>query len=148
MSAAINSLNMLKDPTVTMDVLNSTFAQNKRLDLLNYERIAQLMPHIQDMIESKYETHNKAGLKSALNVLMGFQNQIVNLKMSNVHGGVDLAREDRIAKCDAVIECFFQLSKSHSFLKSTKRGGEISEIAKKLNSYLTDFLNKTKAELG
>jgi len=26
-------------------------------------------------------------------------------------GGVDLAREDRIGKCDAVIEAFFQLSK-------------------------------------
>ena len=62
-------------------------------------------------------------------------------------GGVDLAREERIAKCDGVIECFFTLSKSRSFLKSTERGGEISEIAISLKRQLFDFLNKTKAEL-
>jgi hypothetical protein len=33
-------------------------------------------------------------------------------------GGVDLAREDRLAKIEAVIESFYQLSKSKSFLKT------------------------------
>jgi len=62
-------------------------------------------------------------------------------------GGVDLAREDRIGKCDAVIEAFFQLSKQKSFLKTMKRGGEISEVATTLNRNLLHFLDKTKAEL-
>lgn len=73
LSSALNSLTMIKDPTVSMDIINSTFAKNKRMEMLNFEKISQLMPHIQDMIDSKYETYNKAGLKSALNVLMAFK---------------------------------------------------------------------------
>ena len=72
MGAALNSLAMIKDPAVTMDLLNSTFAKNKRLDMLNYQKISQLMPFVQDMLDSKYETHNKAGLKTALNVLKAY----------------------------------------------------------------------------
>jgi len=148
LASALNSLNMIKDPTVSMDILNSTFAKNKRIEMLNFERVIMLMPHVQDMIDSKYETHNKAGLKSALNVLNAFKNQIIQIKKTAVMGGVDLAREDRLQKCEGVIEAFFQLSKSRSFLKSTERGGEISEIAITLKRQLFDFLNKTKAELA
>ena len=36
-------------------------------------------------------------------------------------GGVDLAREDRLAKVEAVIEAYWELSKSKSFLKSLQR---------------------------
>ena len=56
---------MIKDPTVSMDILNSTFAKNKRMDMLNFEKVTMLIPHIQDLIDSKYETHMKAGLLSA-----------------------------------------------------------------------------------
>ena len=56
---------MIKDPTVSMDILNSTFAKNKRMDMLNFEKVTMLIPHIQDLIDSKYETHMKAGLKCA-----------------------------------------------------------------------------------
>ena len=38
-TAALNALNMINDPTVSMDVLNSTIAKNKRLDLLNLEKV-------------------------------------------------------------------------------------------------------------
>lgn len=40
--------------------------------MLNLDKVAQLMPHVQDLIDSKYETHMKAGLKCALNVLVAF----------------------------------------------------------------------------
>jgi len=62
-------------------------------------------------------------------------------------GGVDLAREDRLQKCESVIEAFFQLSKSRSFMKALGRDGEIKQVANQLNMHLQDFLNKTKAEL-
>ena len=39
MGAALNALGMIKDSTVTMDLLNSTFAKNKRMDMLNYQKI-------------------------------------------------------------------------------------------------------------
>ena len=146
-ASALNSLTMIKDPTVCMDILNSTFAKNKRIDMLNFEKVVLLMPHIQDMIDSKYETHNKCGLNSAYNVLVAFSKPIVDIKKSAVMGGVDLAREDRVRNCDNVIETFFQLSKSRSYMKALSRDGEIKEIATKLHRHLQDFLNKTKAEL-
>mmetsp|Transcript_13029 Transcript_13029/g.20213 ORF Transcript_13029/g.20213 Transcript_13029/m.20213 type:complete len:189 (+) Transcript_13029:1077-1643(+) len=105
--SAVNSLGLIKDTTVTMDFLNSTFAKNKRLDLLNFDKIVLLMPYVQEMIDSKYETHNVAGLKSALNILRGFSQSIIDIKRTAVMGGVDLAREDRIRKADDVIEVFF-----------------------------------------
>jgi hypothetical protein len=58
------------------------------------------------------------------------------LKTHSSHGGVDLAREDRIAKCDLCIEAFYQLSLSKSLTKCIKREGEISDIANKLFGYL------------
>jgi len=68
---------MIQDTTVTMDILNATFARNKRMDMLNFEKVALLMPHITGLIESKFDTHMKAGLKAALNVLNAFQGQII-----------------------------------------------------------------------
>jgi len=44
-------------------------------------------------------------------------------------GGIDLAREERLAKADLCVEAFHNLSKSKSFLKTIKRGGEITEIS-------------------
>ena len=130
--SALNSMNMIKDPTVSMDILNSTFAKGKRLDMLNFEKVKLLMPHIQDMIDSKYETHNKCGLSSALHVLQAFSKSIIDMKRTAVMGGVDLAREDRIQKCEAVIEEFFKLSKSRSYMKALGREGNIKEIASTL----------------
>ena len=70
------------------------------------------MPHVQDMIDSKYETHNKCGLYAALNILKSFQQSIISIKSTPVHGGLDLAREDRLAKVEEVIDCFFELNKT------------------------------------
>ena len=42
-----------------------------------------------------------------MNLLVAFQKPIVDLKSHSSHGGVDLAREDRIAKCDACVEAFY-----------------------------------------
>ena len=39
-ASALNALNMIKDPTVSMDVLNATFARNRRLDLLNLDKVS------------------------------------------------------------------------------------------------------------
>jgi hypothetical protein len=40
MASAINCLNMMNDPSVVMDVLNCTFAQNKKIEMLNYDNVA------------------------------------------------------------------------------------------------------------
>jgi hypothetical protein len=60
---------------------------------------------------------------------------------------LNLAHEDRIKHCDNIIESYFSLSKSKSYLKATVREGEIKDIAISLKRELTDFLNKTKVDM-
>ena len=72
--------------------------------MLNYENIAQILPHTIQLVNSKYETHILAGLKSTLNILKTFGPQILQIKTVPVSSGVDLAREERIRKCDACID--------------------------------------------
>lgn len=44
MDAAINALHMLQEKTVTMDILNSTFAKNKRIGMLNFSNLKKVLP--------------------------------------------------------------------------------------------------------
>ena len=60
---------MMNDTSIVMDVLNNTFAENEKIDTLNYENIALIIPHSITLVNSKYETHILAGLKTALNIL-------------------------------------------------------------------------------
>lgn len=80
------------------------------------------------MLDSKYETHNKAGLKTAANVLKAYSISIIQIKQSSGRG-VNIAHEERLQKCESVIEAYWELSKSKSYLKSLKREGEVKEIA-------------------
>ena len=72
MASAINALHMMNDPSVVMDVLNSTFGQNKKIEVLNYDNVAQLLPLAMLLVNSKYETYINAGLNSTLNILKHF----------------------------------------------------------------------------
>jgi con80 domain of Katanin len=114
-TSAVNALSMMNDTSVIMDVLNNTFADNQRIDMLNYENIAAILPHATMLVNSKYETHIQAGLKSSLNILKSFGPQIIQLKTVPVASGVDLAREERIRKCDQCIELFYAFFKSKGF---------------------------------
>lgn len=60
---------MMNDTSIVMDVLNNTFAENLKVDVLNYENIAQIIPHTINLVNSRYETHILAGLKTAVNIL-------------------------------------------------------------------------------
>ena len=39
-TSALNALSMMNDTSIVMDVLNNTFAENQKVDALNYENIA------------------------------------------------------------------------------------------------------------
>lgn len=60
---------MMNDTSVMMDVLNNTFAENLKVDILNYENISSITTHATNLVNSKYETHILAGLKTILNIL-------------------------------------------------------------------------------
>ena len=95
---------MQGDLSVAMDVLNATFAKNQRLDLLNYDNIAAIMPHATSLVNSKYETHILTGLRTSLHILRQFADRMIEIKCMPVGRGVDLAREERIAKVDNCVE--------------------------------------------
>ena len=77
LTSAINALSMQNDLSVSMDVLNVTFAKNNRLDMLNYENVAAVVPHTINLVNSKYETHIMTGLQSVLNILRSFGPKII-----------------------------------------------------------------------
>lgn len=76
-TSAINAFNMINDVSVVMDVINHTFAENQKIDMLNYENIAQVLPHTTQLVNSKYETHILAGLKATQNILKIWGPQII-----------------------------------------------------------------------
>ena len=86
--------------------------------MLNYENIAQILPHCISLVNSKYETHILAGLKATQNILKTFGPQIIQIKTVPISGGVDLAREERVKKCEACIDQFLNFFKSKGFQKS------------------------------
>ena len=123
-TSAINALSMQNDLSVSMDVLNVTFAKNNRLDMLNYENVAAVVPHTINLVNSKYETHIMTGLQSVLNILRNFGPKIIQLKAMPLGREVDLAREERIRECDACIEQFEKFGKSKGYQKALQREGE------------------------
>ncbi len=101
------------------------------------------MPHNISLVNSKYETHISTGLRATHNILKTFGQQMIALKTTQVGTGVDLAREDRIKKCDACIEQFQKFMQSKGFQKALKRKGEIMELATTLHNDLGFFLSNS-----
>ena len=60
----IQKLNANTDTIVTYDFLKSTFNDNKHIEYLNYQHIAQLLPHMQKVVALKQEVHCLCGLNS------------------------------------------------------------------------------------
>jgi katanin p80 WD40 repeat-containing subunit B1 len=114
-TSALNALNMMNDTSIVMDLLNNTFAENQKIDTLNYENIAQILPHATSLVNSKYETHILAGLKTSFNIIKMWGPEMIKIKTIPVGGGVDLSREERIKKVELCIDHFMNLYKSKGF---------------------------------
>ena len=124
-TSAINALQMQGYLSVANDVLNSTFAKNQRLDLLNYDNIAAIMPHCISLVNSRYETHILTGLRTTLNILRQYGQTMIQIKTTPVGRGVDLAREERIIKVDSCIDQFQKFHQSKGYQKCQTRKGEV-----------------------
>lgn len=96
MHAAVNFLGMTNDISVVMDVMNNTFANDKKIEMLNYEQVCYLLPIASKLVGAKYENYIDTGLKSILNILKSFSPKMIQLKTTPVGKGVDLAREERV----------------------------------------------------
>jgi hypothetical protein len=60
-----------------MDVVQSTFANGYKVNMLNMDNLTQLLPQLIKLTNSKYETHVLAGLKATLNILNFHKNLLI-----------------------------------------------------------------------
>ena len=71
---------------------------------LTLENASAVLGHAVALINTKYSSYNKTGVHVLKNVFNTFQEQITQIKKSNVSNKVDLAREDRMEKCDNLVK--------------------------------------------
>ena len=83
--------------------------------MLNYENVAAVIPHTINLVNSKYETHIMTGLQSVLNILRQFGPKIIQMKTMPLGREVDLAREERLRKCDLCVDQFEKFNKSKGY---------------------------------
>jgi len=71
-TAAFNALTMMNDPSIIMDVFNTTFAEGQRLDVLTLENVPAVISLSLILIKTKYDCYIYAGLKTIHNVFKIF----------------------------------------------------------------------------
>ncbi len=84
-----------------------------------------------------------AGLNSTANILRHFAPQIAQLKAAaQVSRGVDLAREDRVKKCEQCVEQFRLFKNCKGFKKALNRQGKVQEVSELLDQQLELLLTQ------
>lgn len=112
----------MKDLSVSNDFFNYSLIKNDINKVpLTLDNVISILPHIASLISSKYEVYIKNGVKSSWNILKCFSHRIVSMKNVPITGGVDLAREERLKKCDQIIEQFEKILTSHNIEKILKK---------------------------
>ena len=124
LASTLNYLNMINDLAVYNDYLNYSLLQTDTPRVpLTMDNANFLLAHVSELINSKYENYNKVGLSSAHVILKLFADRIVNTKCSP-NNGIDLSKEDRIKKCDKILDIYKQikgLNNINVFLNSTTK---------------------------
>jgi hypothetical protein len=97
----------MKDLSVTNDFFSYAFVRNDINKIpLTLDNALTILPHVIQLLNSKYEVYIKCGVRTAANILKCFNERITTVKSVVLGSGVDLAREERLNKCDSIIEMF------------------------------------------
>ncbi|XP_067652275.1 katanin p80 WD40 repeat-containing subunit B1-like isoform X5 [Haliotis asinina] len=100
---AIDSALSMKDPAVMIDILN---VLNTKTSLWNLDLCSTLLPHLKDMLNSKYESYV---LTTATSIKLILRNMgpVIKANMTAPPSiGVDISREERHQKCHT---CYMSL---------------------------------------
>ena len=87
--------------------MSETFGSKEKKDAMKYlnlENASAVLGHAVMLINTKYPSYNKTGVLVLKNVFNNFQEQITQIKKTSVSEKVDLAREDRMQKCDNLVK--------------------------------------------
>lgn len=102
------------------------------------------------LVYSKHEAYQETGLQTVLNVFNLFNDRIMSLKNSHsiTNKAVDLAKEDRVAKADAIIDVLLRIISNPQFIKAKDSDRyRLRELATNLDTDLDYFsvrLNQVK----
>lgn len=127
-SSTLNYLQMMNELAIYNDFLNYSLLQIDTIRIpLTMDNAALLLSQVGNLINSKYENYKKTGIHSALVLLKIFSDRIITTKCS-LTVGVDLSKEDRIRKCDKIIDCYKLIKDlgSYESLLSKNSNDEVS----------------------
>lgn len=116
---AYNALSVMNDLTLANDVLNYALIKTDltRINLRSDDAII-ILPMVLNLVNATIETYFKNGIKAAMIIYRLFSEVIINTKgLCPIGGGVDLNREAKIRKYDAIIYYFKQIRGSGGFIK-------------------------------
>ncbi|KAK3580317.1 hypothetical protein CHS0354_003552 [Potamilus streckersoni] len=124
---AIDSALSMNDPAVIIDVLN---VLNARAGLWNLDLSASLIPHLKDLLCSKYESYVMTSGESLKIVLKNFGPVIKANLLAPPSIGVDISREERHRKCNL---CYNKLMEIRSVIdKRQNVMGKVGDLFKQL----------------
>lgn len=105
-SSTLNYLSMINELAVMNDFLNYFLVQTGSPQVpISMDNSIFILNNILMLIEAKYDNYKKVGVHSALIILKLFAERIISTKCTN-NVGIDLNKEDRIKKCDKIIDIY------------------------------------------
>uniref|UniRef100_A0A8C2LFY0 Katanin p80 WD40 repeat-containing subunit B1 n=1 Tax=Cricetulus griseus TaxID=10029 RepID=A0A8C2LFY0_CRIGR len=112
---SVDSAVAINDLSVVVDLLNIV---NQKASLWKLDLCTTVLPQIEKLLQSKYESYVQTGCTSLKLILQRFLPLITDMLAAPPSVGVDISREERLHKCRL---CFKQL-KSISGLVKSKSG--------------------------
>ncbi|XP_052714062.1 katanin p80 WD40 repeat-containing subunit B1-like isoform X2 [Crassostrea angulata] len=121
---AVDSAISMKDPSVIVDLLN---VLNLKSGLWSLDLCSCLLPQVQDLMDSKYDSYVTAACEALKIMLRNFGPVIKSNLTAPPSQGVDLSREERYRKCR---QCYENLCNIRS--KVASRGGTPGKLGQLL----------------
>ncbi len=139
-TSALSAMNMINDPSVTMDVFNSTFADGYSLTPLTLDHALTIIPLALGLVKAKYDCYIQTGIRTIENIFKKFGDGIKSARMVPVFAGVDLAREERLKKGEACLDQFNAVLQDAAMKKISDKPSELGKLAKRVMTDLEFFL--------
>ncbi|KAJ7986200.1 hypothetical protein DPEC_G00348320 [Dallia pectoralis] len=109
---SLDSAVLMKDLSIVVDILNII---NLKASLWKLDLCTSILPQIEELLQSKYESYVQTGCTSLKLILKRFWPLISDTLTAPPSVGVDITREERHQKCKA---CYKQLKNLSNVVKN------------------------------
>uniref|UniRef100_A0A8C5WW63 Katanin p80 WD40 repeat-containing subunit B1 n=1 Tax=Laticauda laticaudata TaxID=8630 RepID=A0A8C5WW63_LATLA len=109
---SVDSAVAINDLSVVVDLLNIV---NQKPSLWKLDLCTVVLPQIEKLLQSKYESYVQTGCASLKLILQRFLPLITDILAAPPSVGVDISREERLQKCHM---CYKQLKTISTFIKN------------------------------